>query len=417
MQLTGSVSRKNTAEAATQFLIKRRSIPKGFARGAGSRCWDLAGHEYIDYVLGYGTLILGHAHPAVNEAVCRRLSEGTIFPYSHPLSEQLAAELKAIFPYAGEVIFQKTGSAATSTAVRIARAYTGRDKIIRAGYHGWHDWAADSVLNEYPLDYRPGKWKAGSPGVPQVVSGLTIRIDCNDLESIERLLKQVGDQVACIIIAPEEVLPPIKDKLTRIQELAKHYGIVLIFDEIKTAFRIALGGVQEYYGIFPDMTTISKAMANGFPISAVVGTPEVMQVVDKILVGNTYQEELGAIAAALATIEIVKREKVIEHLWYVGNRLIDGINVILTELGLDAFIKACGWPLAPMPFIYFRNTLDNRASLRKAFFNRLAELGILMYSDNHPNFTSLAHSDRDIELTLEACRIAFDSIREFIDYN
>lgn len=395
------------------FLAQQRPVPRTFVRGKGSRCWDSGGYEYIDYTLAYGTLVLGHAHEGVNQAVCQRLASGTIFSLSHPLAEELIVQLLEIFPYTSRAILQKTGSDATSTAVRLARACTGRDLILRAGYHGWHEWCVDAILNEYPADHDPKTWRTGSPGVPRQVSQLTKRIDCNDIDTLEHLLKNDGDTIACIVIAPEEMLPPLKDNLAFIRQLATQYGIILIFDEIKTAFRIALGGVQEHCGIFPDITTVSKAMANGFPISAVVGRHEVMQVANKVFTDNTFQEELVAITAALTTIEIIKKEKVIEHIWYVGNRLVEGINAIISQLGLEGFVEARGWPLAPMPFIYFHNTLNDRHNIQVTFNNKLSELGIFMFHD-HPNFISFSHSDKDIDLTLEACHIALASIKELI---
>ena len=246
------------------------SSPVYMVKGKGSHCWDVDGNEFIDYTLSLGPVILGYAYQRVNEAVIEALKNGIVFTNNHPIQNELAEKLEQLVPSAEMATFFKTGSDATSAAVRIAKTHTGKEKVARCGYHGWHDWCCPEVK-----------------GVPKILKEYVFAFDGNQPETLESILQQQSDHIACVIVAPERLDSETMEKsLREIQKLTHECGAILIFDEVKTGFRIALGGVQEHIGIVPDMTTLSKAMANGFPISAVVGKERSW----KVLLKPTYHQ-------------------------------------------------------------------------------------------------------------------------------
>lgn len=373
-------------------LIPGRS-PIYNVRAKGCYCWDVDGNKYIDYCPAWGPLILGWCYKSVDEAAISMIKKGLLFTQNHPIQNKLAEKLIRLIPSAQMCTFMKTGSEVTSAAIRIARSHTGREKIARCGYHGWHDWC------------QAGDKGVGGRGIPKVLEEYTLAFDANQPQSLEKLFGEHPDQIAGVIIAPEgatEVISPDKKLFRKLKEITHKNGALFIFDEVKTFPRISLGGIQKWLGVMPDLTTISKALANGYPIGAIVGKKEVMMEVDRIWLSATFNGETMSMAAALKTLEEMERLNVVEHLWKMGKMLINGLNEIIREFNISA--KAFGWPLPPMPFLKFTIEEENKCKeIRDNFFAEMIARGILLHP-THLWFISYSHKQNHIEKTLDVAR-------------
>ncbi len=364
-------------------------------RGRGCRVWDVDGNEYIDWILSFGPIILGHAHSRVDKAVVACLKQGFCFTMVHPVQNMLAQLLIDIIPSAEMVKFLVGGSDVTSAAIRIARIYTGRDMVIRWGYHGWHDWCYGGAGSDRE-----------SYGVPEGIKQDILTFQYNDLDSLESVFRKHRGKIACVIMQPYEATKefPLDGFLEGVKRITHENGSVLIFDEIRTGFRMALGGAQEYFGVVPDMTAVSKAIANGYPISAVVGRREVMQVADKTRLSSTFLVNAFPMIAAIETIHELQEKKGVEYMWAQGKRLMEELKSIIDEQGVDARVMG----LPPLPLINFTDRdARKREALKKRFFLETTARGILFHP-NHGWFLSLAHREKDITKTLEVSR---DSLR------
>jgi len=387
------------------FETARRIIPGGVSkarvphvpgrypiymqRASGSHVWDVDGNEYIDWMSGYGCIILGHAHEEVDHAVVAQMKQGFISLLSHPIQNTLAETLIELMPCAEMVYFMKTGTDAASAAVRIARIYTGRDMVGRWGYHGWSDWSLATIP-----DF--------SAGVPQSTKDLVRSFDYNDLESLRQLFEQWPNQVACVIMMPFELDLPNPGFLAGVKALCEENGAVLIFDEMRSGFRVSLGGAQEYLGVTPHLAVVSKAMANGYAISAVLGQREVMRSLEKGLFSTTFFVSSLEMAASLATINVIRRDDVIGYIWEKGGTLLQGLAEICSGTALD--VEPAGVP--PMPFLRFQvadKDRDDRVKL--AFYAEAARLGVYLHP-NHHWFVNFSHTDEDVARTLEVCQKA-----------
>ncbi len=361
-------------------------------RGKGSHVWDVDGNEYIDWIVSFGPMVLGHCNPQVDDAVRKNLEQGFCFTMVHPVQNELAKELIQIIPCAEMVKFLTGGSDATSAAIRIARVYTGKDKVIRWGYHGWHDWCYGGA----------GTDRDSVVGVPDGIKKDILTFTYNDLGSLEKAFKKNKDEVACVIMQPYEASKelPKKGFLEGVKQVTHENGAVLIYDEIRSGFRMAMGGAQEYFGVIPDLTTVSKAMANGYPISAVVGKREVMQEAAKTRLSATFFVNSFPMVAALATINELKKRNGIQYMWTSGKRLMQGLTEIVEEEGVKA--EVIGVP--PLPMLKFTDKNESmREKIKKAFYTETTKRGILFHP-NHCWFLSLAHTEEDINKTLEASR-------------
>ena len=290
-------------------------------RGEGCRVWDVDGNEYLDFLLGLMPVVLGYRDPDVDAAIRDQLDKGISFSLSTKLEADLAERLVDIVPCAEMVRFGKNGSDATSAAIRIARAHTGRDNIAHCGYHGWHDWYIGSTTRHL--------------GVPDAVRELSHTFAFNDADSLEDLLAQSPEKFAAIILEPAGTVEPEPDFLPRLRELSERYGVVLIFDEIVTGFRIHIGGAQARYGVTPDLACFGKAMGNGMPISAIVGRRDLMTLMEDIFYSGTFGGEALSLAASIATIDKMKASNAIDHINKVGETLRGSISGILDRYGLD----------------------------------------------------------------------------------
>jgi len=378
----------------TQFTFGASPI---FLRsGKGCRVIDVDGNEYVDYPMALGPIVLGHNYPRVSEAVRRQMDEGTTFSLPHPLEVQVAETLVEIVPCAEMVRFAKNGSDATSGAVRLARAFTGREIIACCGYHGWQDWYIGTTTR--------------NKGVPKAVQDLTIPFEYNNIASLERIFAEHSGQVAAVIMEPVGVIEPEQGFLERIRELTRCEGALLIFDEIITGFRLALGGAQEYFGVIPDLACFGKAMGNGYPISAVVGRREIMQLFDEVFFSFTFGGETVSLAAALATISEMRKKNVISHLWEQGQKLKDGYNVLAREFGVDRYTECIGLP--PRTVVTFKDETGSESLVLKSLFQQECLKRGVLFSGGHN--VCYSHSNADIDHTLRAYRAATEIMAEAI---
>lgn len=366
--------------------------PVFIERGSGSHVWDVDGNEYIDYVLALGPIILGQNFPSVTEAVMNQIQKGTLFSLPHPIEIELAQILVDLIPSAEMVRFGKNGSDATSGAVRVSRAYTGREMVACCGYHGWQDWYVGTTTR--------------SLGVPTTTKELTASFTYNDISSLENIFKMYPDQIACVILEPIGVEEPHDDFLGKVRDLTHHNDAILIFDEVITGFRLDIGGAQSYFGVYPDLTCLGKALANGYPLSAIAGRRDIMKLFDDIFFSFTYGGETLSLAASVATIQTIQNQNVINHLWEQGRKLRDGINIMSAEFDLSKLIKCKG--LAPRSVITFKDVQgSDDLALKSLFQQECLKRGILTAGYHNVCYS---HSNQDIEYTLQVYRSVLEII-------
>ncbi len=381
------------AKGPTQWV--NGVAPKYLVKGKGSHVWDADGNEYIDYMMGVGPLSLGYAYPKVDEAIKKQLEDGITFSMMHPLEVEVAELIREIIPNAEAVRFSKTGADATSAAVRLARAYTGKNKILCCGYHGWHDWYISVT--------------ARNNGIPEAVQANSFTFSYNEIDSLKN---SIDDDVAAVILEPVVFHEPKDNFLNKVAELCKEKNVVLIFDEMWTGFRMALGGAQEYFGIKADLATYSKAVANGMPISILTGKKEIMQLADEdIFFYTTFGGEALSLAATKATITELKEQNVPKFLSEQGAKLKNGYNEIAYELGID-FTKVIGYNWRSMA------TFDEKAGdplLQKSLMQQeMIKRGVLWQGFFNMSFS---HSNEDIDYTLQALKASLSVLNEAVESN
>ena len=349
-------------------------LPTRMTRAAGCRVWDAEGRDYVDYVMALGAVALGYGHPAVNRAAEQAMAMGVVGPLPPVLEEQLADALAMRIPWLERVRFLKTGAEAVAAAVRLARVATGRDRVLGCGYHGWLDWSQ------------------GGEGVPAATRALYAEIPFNDVEGTRRLIRDAGDRLAVVVVEPVVVIEPTREWLEAVREEATRVGAVLVFDEIKTAFRLAIGGAAERYGVHPDLAVLGKAIANGFPLAVVGGRKDLMAGVARTWISSTLATESVALAAAQATLDVFAHEDVSGHLHRMGTRLLHGLHR-LHRKHADVVTGVGG--IAEMCFLHFASETISRDVARGC-----AARGLLFKRTAY-NFVSLAHDEETIDRTLE----------------
>lgn len=375
-------------------LVDRDTTPSYFEHGSGARIRDVDGHEYIDYLMGFGAHLLGYARQEVTAAAFAQAERGALLSLNHPLHLKLVERLLPSLPGAEMAAFFKTGSEATTAALRIARKRTGRRAVVRAGYHGWHDWCL-------PLE----------PWVPQGLNEQVLEFNANDPETLRSVLHEHGSRVAAVILAPEMVLPFNPDTFHELLRLTRAAGALFVMDEVKTGLRIAPGSVCQRVGLVPDLITVSKALANGWPLALVAGPREVMNGAAGMHYSATFHGDTMAIAACLKTQELSERERTREHVEALGQRLIDGLNGLCRELGVSA--RAYGEPLPAMPFFRFEGADERSALCSRLFYREVLARGVLLHP-RHLWFLSGAHTQEDVTFTLSACKAALVAALELI---
>jgi glutamate-1-semialdehyde 2,1-aminomutase len=349
------------------------------ARAKGARLWDEDGNEYVDFINALCSVTLGYADPDVNAAAAAQLADGSIFTLSHRLEAEVAERICAMVPCADMVRFGKNGSDATTGAIRAARAYTGRNRVLMCGYHGWSDWSIGTT--------------ARHKGVPQAVRDLTTTFPYDDLPALAALLDQHAGDVAAIILEPMNVKPPSPGYLEGVRELATRHGAVLVFDETITGFRFHNGGAQAHFGVTPDLATFGKGLANGFPLSAIAGRREIMMEMEEIFFSFTMGGEAVSLAAARAVLDKLVREPVIAAMRLQGERIKVGVENRLRACGADAFLSVSGDPtwsflnFAPPPGV-------DLFALKTLWLQEIFSRGLLSLGTHN---LSYAHGEAELE--------------------
>lgn len=367
--------------------------------GKGCRLIDVDGNEFIDFLCGYGPIILGYREEEVDDAVIRQLKDkGFCFSLTQPYQNELAKKLNQLIPSAELSIFLKTGSDATTAAIRIARAYTGKIKVMRCGYHGWHDWCVEM-----------------KGGIPEKFYEDVYEFHYNDLDSLEKLMALHGNETAAIIMTPfghplhQKMQTPKPGFLEGVRELANRYGAVLVYDEVRTCFRLRMGGAQELYGVTPDLTVLGKGMANGYAISVVTGKKDVMMAAaSKLFISSTFFPNSEGYIAALKTIEIMERENVIGKIWEKGGRLLKKIQDVIDKYDIGAELSG----VAPMFFITFSDSnADALRGKRTDFYTQLIRKGFF-FTPHHHAYISYRHTEEDLDLTVKVIDESMAYVRE-----
>jgi len=369
-----------------------RVYPKYIDKAEGAYVW-CGDKKYIDYPLGLGPIVLGHANTYVNRAIVDQLNNGIVYSLPSKKETELANKICDLIPCAEKVRFVKTGSEATTAAVKIARAYTKRNKVLCCGYHGWHDWF--SIVNEK------------KDGIPRIIANLSCKFKYNDIDDFRKKLgKKENCKVAAVIMEPYILEEPNDNYLHDIRRICTDYGIVLIFDEIVTAFRTKKFSAQAYYGVTPDLTTLGKAMANGMPMGCVCGKAKIMDVLlGDCFVSSTFGGELASISAAIATIDFMQSHNVIDQIWKMGERFKSLFKTITDSMGLSDKVYLKGLP----PRTYFVFPSPEHKAL---FWQECLYRGVLL---GYAQFISYSHTLPVIDETIQAMRGAMKIVRKYWD--
>lgn len=367
--------------------------PKYIQRGKGSHVWDVDGNEYIDFNSAIGPISLGYAYAAVDEAIKKQLEDGITFSLMHPLEVEVAELSRQVIPNAEAVKISKTGADVCSAAIRVARAFTGRDKVFCCGYHGWHDWYIGITSR--------------NAGIPEAVQNMTYTFEYNDIDSIKAAL---DDSVAALILEPFIFEAPKPGFLKELAEACKANGTLLIFDEMWTGFRIALGGAQEYFDVKADLAVYSKACANGMPIALLTGRADVMELFNsQVFSYTTFGGEALSLAACIATIKELRDKNVPQYLDEKGGLLKDGYNRIAIETGMDIYTRCIGYNCRSM--VTFTPEAGNGLEVKTLMQQEMIKRGILWAGFHNMCFS---HTDEDIAYTLSAYRDVMPVMKEAI---
>ena len=391
--------------------------------GKGSRIWDVSGNEYVDYILGSGPMVVGHAHPKVMAAAEEALRKGTTFFTQNEYSIELAERIIDAVACAEQVRYTSTGTEATYYCLRVARAYRKRDKILKfeGGFHGMHDYSLMSLTPSGTVDFPAPE--PSSAGIPAAVRETVLVAPYNNIDVTSDIIERHHDELAAVIVEPvQRVLAPLPGFLQGLREITSRYDIPLIFDEVVTGFRLAYGGAQEYYGVTPDLAAIGKIVGGGFPLAAVVGRKELMDVFDGAITGpEGFVPQIGtlngnpvAAAAGLATLDIMSEPGTYERYWATGAKLRSSLQQMLDEAEIPATVSG----IDLMFDVYFteqeitdyRSTLAADKSKNKLFDETLIAHGVVKPPLKF--YVGVCHDDADVAKTIEAFRAAVDAVRD-----
>ena len=419
-----SLREKELLEKAARFLPGGGSGNTNFPEsvnflardGKGSRIWDVSGNEYVDWLMGSGPMVLGHAHPAVVEAVTEAVSRGSTFFTTNEKAVLLAEELVSSVPCAEKVRFTTSGTDACFQCMRAARAYRKREKVLKfeGGFHGTSDYALMSVTpstaEEFPLAV------PNSGGIPRAIQELMLIAPFNDLETTSSIIEAHHDELAAVIVEPvQRIIAPRPGFLQGLREITSRYDIPLIFDEVVTGFRLAYGGAQVFYGVTPDLCSVGKIMGGGYPLAAVMGRGDIMSVYDQSLVdSDDYINQIGtlngnpiACAAGLATLAELRKDGAYESLHNIGRKLRNGLVEICSENGFAVWSSGED-AIFDVYFVdgavnNYRDGLAADGAIMGRLNQGLLERGILK-GWPQKYYPSLAHTEEDVDRTLEAIR-------------
>lgn len=390
---------KHIPLGAQTFSKSKIQFPAGKAplflsHGKGSRVWDVDGNEYVDMISALLPNVLGYCDPDIDAAVREQINNGVSFSLATELEAQLAEALSEIIPCAEMSRFGKNGSDATSAAIRLARAATGKDHVIVMGYHGWQDWYIGSTARHL--------------GVPNAVRNLTHTVPFNDLDALACCFDEFPDDVAAVIMEPVGFLEPNQGYLEAVKELTHQKGALLVFDEVITGFRVHIGGAQSHYGVTPDLAAFGKGIANGLPLSVVVGKAKYMRLMEDIFYSGTFGGETLSLAAGLAVVKKMRGEPVIETLWKTGGTLSKRIQALLDELELNDVMALKG--LAPWTIwqVHGHEAADANAIKTRFIIDMLAN-GVLIAASHN---ISYSHNEYDIEWVMRAYEKTLSRIRD-----
>ncbi|MBI1962565.1 MAG: aminotransferase class III-fold pyridoxal phosphate-dependent enzyme [Candidatus Rokubacteria bacterium] len=400
--LPGGVLGSHRSGPGLEFVVRE---------GRGAYLWDMNGRRYLDYLLGSGPMLLGHAHPAVVEAVERQMARGTSYFLLNEPAIQLAEEIVRAVPCAEQVRYTSSGSEATFFALRVARAYRRRDKVMKfeGGFHGTHDYVLQSVAPRSPKAV-PAPM-ADSAGIPHAIEGEVLIAPYNDLATAEALIAAHHEELAAVLIEPyQRTIPPAPGFLAGLRAATRRHEVPLVFDEIVTGFRFAYGGAQEFYGVVPDLACYGKVVAGGFPLACVAGPTAIMRHFDAALEGTpeyvwqagTFNGNAIACAAGLATLTELRKPGTYERLFKTGARLREGLRAAVRKHGLAAQVS--GEPpvfdilFTDRPIVDYRATLTADRDRIKRFNQELVRRGVVKAANKI--YVSLAHSDADVDETL-----------------
>lgn len=385
--------------AQTQTLAKgtgqniKGVAPKYLLRGKGSHVWDVDGNEFIDYTMGVGPLSLGYSYDVVDEAIKDQLKDGITFSLTHPLEVEVAQLINKVVPNAESIRYSRGGADVVSGAVRVARAYTGRNKVLCCGYHGWHDWYI-AVTDR-------------NKGIPQAIQDLTFTFNYNDIQSV---IDSIDRDTACVVLEPYVFEAPKDNFLQKLRDVCTKNGTLLVFDEMWSGFRISIGGAQEYFGVKADLACFSKAVANGMPLSVLTGKKEIMSVLEKdVFFFNTFGGEALSLAAAKATINEMIEKNVPAQLAKQGNKLKVGYNKISEELGMD-YTKCSGFDCRTI--MTFDASAANPLEMKSLVQQEMIKRGILWAGFHNISFS---HTDEDIEYTLKAYKEVLPILKKAVE--
>jgi glutamate-1-semialdehyde 2,1-aminomutase len=425
------------SEAEQRLLEKaRRYLPGGnsgnlalpseldflASRGKGAHIFDVSGNEYVDWLMGSGPMVLGHAHPAVTEAVIKAVENGSTFFATNDKAVEMAETMVNAVPCAEQVRFTTSGTDACFNAMRACRAFTGKEKILKfeGGFHGTSDYALMSLTPSAALEYPQAQ--ASSGGIPKAIEDLMLIAPYNDLATTETIINAHLDDIAAVIVEPiQRVIAPKPGFLQGLRDLTKRHNIPLIFDEVVTSFRLAYGGAQEFYGVTPDLCTVGKIMGGGYPLAAVLGRADILSVFDRSAAdSDTYINQIGtlngnpiACAAGLATLAVMREEGTYEKIRSAGSAIRSALVNICNENSVA--VQSCGEDaifdiyFSEQPVSNYRDTLAADSAMMTRFTTGLLKRGIFKGAQKY--YPSAVHTDEDIEKTIEAMREVMPLIR------
>jgi glutamate-1-semialdehyde 2,1-aminomutase len=399
----------------SNFRYWGEGITPYIKRGKGSHIWDVGGNEYIDYRMAFGPIILGHSYDEVDDVVAAEIRNGLLAAMTSELEIEVGEMMVEMCPGIDMVRFACSGTEATMHAIRIARAYTGRELIVKfeGNYHGFHDhtlWSTYAPVESYGNKRNPIP-VAASSGILKSLGEKIITLPFNDFDGFERVMRSYGEQIAAVISEPCQgncgAILPLPGFLELIRKKTEEYGIVFILDEVKTGFRIANGGAQEYYNLKPDMATYAKALGNGYPLAAIGGKAEIMQIIGHgVSQGGTYTNNKPGVAGAYATLKLLKEKNIIETINQRGGMLMDGLKKIFAEAGMSAVFN--GYP-GMFSFAFTEEKITNQREwsetnkdLYLLLMEKAIDLGVMPdYDPREPWFLCYSHSEEDINKTLD----------------
>lgn len=374
------------------------SAPAFIDKGEGCYVYDVDGNKFIDFVCALGAITIGYNDERVNQAIIEQLNRGILFSQQTEVELLLAEKITEMIPCAEMVRFVKNGSDATTAAIRLARAYTNREMVAVSGYHGMHDWYIGSTVN--------------NKGVPRAVCELTKSFEYNNIASIEDLFNSYPDQVAAVILEPIQGDGPNDGYLQKLKELSGKNGAILIFDEVVSGFRYALGGASELYNVKPDMVTLGKGMGNGLPISAVAGRADILKLIEQgVFISTTFGGEALSLSGALKVTSILEEENTYKHIWELGEMMLVGLQKLVKKYSLEKVISVKG--LAPHCGLSFEGAGSlNYLDINTVYSSVMTENGVLTIGINNIN---LSHTKEDVETFLKASEKAMKAIKTAID--